>query len=145
MSIWSATSHSNARCRCVAAHGSTAIALLLVCLPCLGLTACGTSSGGGGASAAKASEAHTTTNVVANEGGAQSPAGRRKIAELRTVLRCVRRHGVAVPEVSATGSIDMSGVNQSSHRYQVALQNCVYELKPETHLRQAAQREKAAR
>jgi hypothetical protein len=143
MSVWSATSQSNARCR-VAARRSTAIALLLVCLLCLGLTACGTSNGGA-ASATKPSKAHTTTNVVANEGGAQSPTGRRKIAELRTVLRCVRGQGVAVPEVSATGSIDMSGVNQSGHRYQVALQNCVHELKPETHLRQQAQREKAAR
>jgi hypothetical protein len=104
---------------------------LLISLTCLGLAACGSSSSGSSPSASTATTAGTT---AAPPGGTSSGATTDASAAAERVhargavaliARCMRSHGVDVPEPDAAGNVDLKGIDTNSHQFQALDAKCV--------------------
>lgn len=94
-----------------------AIALLLVPLLCLGLAACGGSSGGPPSAAVQAA----TRSVAAKP-------NQHELKEMRRLVGCIRQRGFSLSEPNASGKISTGKVNVHSHRYRSAVVSCLDKL-----------------
>lgn len=99
------------------------IASLALPLLCVGLTACGSSSGGSPANAstpAAASAAAATTSSAAHK-ALNDPVRRRAAMQ---VTKCMHRNGVDVPEPGPSGYITIRGALANSRQFHAATANC---------------------
>jgi hypothetical protein len=117
-------------------RGLAVLTSLLMSLGCLGLAACGSTSGG--SSSANSTSASTTTDATSTKTSTEAsgtgtstksaPAtSPRELATIRALASCLRRHGIQLPEPDASGRVNTEGVNQSSPRYRAALTACLRE------------------
>jgi hypothetical protein len=117
-----------------------AVASLVVSLACLGLAACGSSSGGSpgsqtgsaattappGTTASRTPPPSTSTPATtAPTESATAIAQRRKLA-LR-VASCMRSKGIKVPEPSATGYIKVGAALAGSSSFRASTAQCIAE------------------
>jgi hypothetical protein len=120
-------------------HRRATIALLVVPLACLGLGACGSSSGGSSSSASTPASTHTTAEAPASTTPtATTPASTtptsttstteeptiRTAKEFSEVYECLRHNGIPIPPLKSVKSIGKLKVDTHTPQYQAALATC---------------------
>jgi hypothetical protein len=119
MPLGSVTSSINSWSRLVENRGRAAATLLLLAPACLGLLACGSSS-----SAESPSGEPSSVRVASANAHPSAAARRHELAKVRDLLRCARRHGLDIPEPSASGHVDTRRVDLKSARSRATLASC---------------------
>jgi hypothetical protein len=115
------------------------VSLLSVSIGCLGLSACGGSSGGSSSPTtstanARVTSSSTTAPAPRTDPSAKAPASQaspKEVAAIKALVECLRHHGIQLPEPEASGHVDTQGVDQNSPRYKAALTACLHELQSE--------------
>ncbi len=129
-------------------HRRATIALLVVPLACLGLGACGSSSGGSSSSASTPASTHTTAEAPATTATTTPPASTtptattpasttptsttstteeptiRTAKEFSEVYECLRHNGIPIPPLKSVKSIGKLKVDTNTPQYKAALATC---------------------
>jgi hypothetical protein len=117
------------------------LALLLVPLACLALTACGSSnsspSTSSSATTTAAAAATTTTSATTTPATTPEPTKeqnkaatfQRRHAEIVAAVNCMHQHGYNLPEPNSKNEVNLKGFPTNSPRYQAASGVCIRLIK----------------
>jgi hypothetical protein len=120
-----------------ARNSRSLVALLLLPIACVALSACGSShhspSTSSSATAAAATTTPTTTTPAAPNTNAtaeqQAAAFQRRHAKIVAVVNCMHHHGYQLPEPNPKNEVNLHGFPVNSPRYGAAAQICLRFLK----------------
>jgi hypothetical protein len=126
-------------------RGQTVTALLVIPLACLGLGACGSSSGGSSSSASTPASTPTTTGATPSTSTGTTPASTATTStstkqarpittgrQFALVYECLRRNGVKLPPLDAVRKQKLNlselKINTQSPQFQAKSAKCSHEV-----------------